>query len=343
MSWGGMTEDLPSISIVIPTLNSAGTLDLCLQSILKQDYPKHKVEVIVADGGSKDMTLEIAEKYRPDKILCNPLKSGEAGKAVGVGAAQNEIIALIDSDNILPTNDWLRRIVQPFKDILIAGSDPFCYTYRREDPLVTRYCALLGMNDPLCLYLGNYDRYCYITGRWTNRQVEAIDRGNYIKVKLDVMNIPTIGANGFLVRADLVRKAYDKPYFFDVDVVYNLAKNGQIWFAKCKVGIIHLYARNVGTFLGKTYRRVRDYLFYKRHGLRRYPWRINRLKLLQFALFTVLLFPLVRDSLRGYAKFPERAWLFHAIACWIVLLTYGTKLILNGSIKSNDLEIVVEQ
>jgi len=91
----------PSISIITPTYNSGKTLASCLDSIKTQDY-NGDIEIIIADGGSTDSTLEIAQKYT-DRIYPNPLKTGEAGKAAGVKHAKNEIIALIDSDNILPS------------------------------------------------------------------------------------------------------------------------------------------------------------------------------------------------------------------------------------------------
>ncbi|MDO8725183.1 MAG: glycosyltransferase [Candidatus Methanoperedens sp.] len=84
-----------SISIITPTYNSAKTLTSCLDSIKAQNY-KGDIEIIIADGGSTDSTLEIAQKYT-NKIYPNPLKTGEAGKAAGVKHAKNEIIALIDS------------------------------------------------------------------------------------------------------------------------------------------------------------------------------------------------------------------------------------------------------
>ena len=124
----------PSISIITPTYNSGKTLASCLDSIKTQDY-NGEIEIIIADGGSTDSTLEIAQKYT-DKIYPNPLKTGEAGKAAGVKQAKNEIIALIDSDNILPSRDWLSSM-KNFKKVLsnqgvlkeplyvIRGRNPF--------------------------------------------------------------------------------------------------------------------------------------------------------------------------------------------------------------------------
>ena len=137
----------PSISIITPTYNSAKTLTFCLDSIKNQDY-RGDIEIIIADGGSTDSTLVIAQKYT-DKIYPNPLKTGEAGKAAGVKHAKNEIIALIDSDNILPSKDWLSRMIEPFQDREIAGTEPLYYTYRKEDGYITRYCAMLGMNHTI--------------------------------------------------------------------------------------------------------------------------------------------------------------------------------------------------
>jgi len=319
-----MTEDLPSISIVIPTLNSARTLGPCLQSIFEQDYPKDKVEVIVVDGGSFDKTTDIAREYRAVKILRNPLRTGEAGKAVGAEMAKNELIAFIDSDNILPSLNWLKAMVTPFKDQEIAGTEPLYYARRERDPLITRYCALMGMNDVLCLFLGNYDRYSYMTGRWTELRVDTVDRGDYLLVKLDERNIPTMGANGFLVRTEAMKSVDYKPYLFDVDMVYQLVMADWNKYAKVKMAIVHIFAESLATYMKKTRRRIVDYLYYEELQARKYPWRsVNKLGILKFILYTLILAPTVRSSLRGYRKLPDRAWLFHPVSCWLTLFTYA--------------------
>jgi glycosyltransferase involved in cell wall biosynthesis len=317
-------NELPSISIVIPTYNAARVLGLCLESIRGQDYPRDKVELIIADAGSEDGSVEIARQFAADRILPNPLKTGEAGKAVGVRAATGEIIALVDSDNVLPGPDWLERMAEPFADAEIVGAEPIEYTHRPGDGYITRYCALMGMNDPLCFFLGNYDRYNYISQRWTAMPVEEEDCGPYLKVALDERRLPTIGANGFLVRREALLACDIGDYLFDIDVVYELTRMGRNRFAKVKTGIVHLFSGSVATFARKQRRRVRDYLYHRQAGQRKYPWGgLSKAGLLKFILYCLLLLPLLWQSASGYRRKADAAWWFHPLACWITLLTYG--------------------
>jgi glycosyltransferase involved in cell wall biosynthesis len=314
---------LPSISIVIPTYNSEKFLPLCLQSINEQDYPKDKLEIIVVDGGSTDHTIDIAKEFNVTKILHNSLRTGEAGKALGVKAASNEIIAFIDSDNILDRKDWFKRVVEPFQDEEIVGTEPLYYSYRKSDGYVTRYCALIGMNDPLCLFLGNYDRYSYLTGKWTELNVKQEDKGDYLKVELNEKAIPTIGANGFLIKREVLSKCSIGDYLFDIDVVYELVKQGYRKFAKVKIGIAHIFSDSISTFVRKQKRRIKDYTYYKKLGLRKYPWSsVTKDKLLRFISYTVLILPLLVQAIKGYLKKQDTAWFFHALACWITLVVY---------------------
>ena len=314
---------LPSISVVIPTYNSEKFLPLCLQSINEQDYPKDKLEIIVVDGGSTDHTIDIAKEFGVAKILHNPLRTGEAGKALGVKVAKNEIIAFIDLDNVLDRKDWFKRMVEPFEDEEIVGAEPLYYSYRREDGYITRYCALIGMNDPLCLFLGNYDRYSYLTGKWTELNVKQEDKGSYLKIELNEKAVPTIGANGFLIRRDILSKCSIGDYLFDIDIVYELIKQDYNKFAKVKIGVVHIFSDSTSMFIKKQKRRIRDYVRYKNLGLRKYPWSsISKGKLFKFIIYTALLFPLLAQAVGGYARRRDSAWFFHILACWITLLVY---------------------
>src|SRR3989304_4834253 len=80
----------PTVSILIPTLNASSVLGNCLESIKKQNYPAEKIEIIVADGGSSDGTVEIAKKYGAGDAW-SKLKTGEAGKAAALRARDNAL------------------------------------------------------------------------------------------------------------------------------------------------------------------------------------------------------------------------------------------------------------
>ncbi len=325
-----MASGLPSISIIIPTLNSARTFRESLESISSQDYPAEKLEVIVADGGSVDATMEIvrlmtARTYINIKVVQNRLKTGEAGKAAGLKHANGEIVAFIDSDNVLPDRAWMRRMVEPFAHPDVVASEPLEYVCRPEDGYITRYCAFLGMNDPLCLFLGNYDRYSAVTGKWTGMPYFAEDEGPWFKLRLDPSRFPTIGANGFMIRKEALDGCSTGDYLFDIDVVFELLRTRPgVRFAKVKTGIIHIFSGDVRTFMRKQMRRVRDYRHYSSLGLRKYPWKsVDTMAVARFILSCIVVFPLLFQSVKGYIKRPTAAWLFHPVACWLTLGVYG--------------------
>jgi glycosyltransferase involved in cell wall biosynthesis len=315
--------DKPSISIVIPTYNSSRSLADCLSSIYAQQYPREKLEIIIIDAGSSDATQKIASSKGVDKILENPLKTGEAGKAVGIDAASGEIIALIDSDNILEGEDWLENMVAPFEDPDVFCSECYALTYRSSDSLVDRYCALLGMNDPVHLFLGNYDRLSRLTGKWTGLPLAIQDKQSYYEVLLTPDCIPTMGANGCLIRKDILKEVDYRPYYFDIDVIYQLVQKGCRKAGFVKKGIIHLYCPDLKTFARKQKRRISDFLHYRRLGRRSYPHQQYFWGYVKFVVSTVLVFPLLIQALRGYMRKNDRAWFVHPFACWITLSTYA--------------------
>lgn len=315
-----------TVSVVIPTFNSARCIGSVLDALLACDMPRGDMELIICDAGSTDETLGICRAKGVDAILPNPLKTGEAGKAVGVKAARNDVIALIDSDNVVPDAGWLRAMLEPFNEPGIAASEPIAYYCRPGDGYITRYCARLGMNDPLCLFLGNYDRVCGVTGKWTGLPVEAADRGSWLEVTLRKGPIPTIGANGTCFRRSfLLHYLKDGAYLNDIDILYDaVSEAGAVKIAKVKTGIIHIFAGTARVFARKQRRRIEDFLYYRKAGGRSYPWSaLPKTGVAVFALCCVTVVPLVVQAVIGAVRAPDTCWLFHPVACWITLWCYG--------------------
>ena len=52
---------LPFVSLIIPTLNEEEYLDQTITSLLSNDYPDNKLEILIIDGLSTDNTLAIAK------------------------------------------------------------------------------------------------------------------------------------------------------------------------------------------------------------------------------------------------------------------------------------------
>ncbi|MCX6761930.1 MAG: glycosyltransferase family 2 protein [Candidatus Moranbacteria bacterium] len=324
-----MENNLPSISVYMATLNAEATLEECLSCLALQDYPKDKIELIVGDGGSTDSTISIINKYG-GKVFANPLKTAESGKAVALREAKNELALTLDSDNFLPDSGWLRKMVAPFMDAEIMLAEPIKYTWRREGGYIERYCALIGMNDPVCLFLGNYDRWNYLTKKWTEVPHEEKDLGGYLRIKLTKKGIPTVGANGTIFRTNFLKSINTGKYLFDIDVIAKeISEKGFVHIAKVKVGIIHTFCEaNFGKFIRKQKRRIRDYTFHKKNKSRVFDWSKFEiggeasLGLLQFLLYTILIFPLLIQALIGYSRKKDPAWFFHIPACWVTLIVY---------------------
>ena len=106
-----------TVSIIIPARNESERILPCLEQLLKQNYPKDKLEIIVVDDHSEDNTADIAEQagckvIRMKNITANSYK--KLAVESGVKASKGEIILTTDADCI-PGRNWVLEMVREFE------------------------------------------------------------------------------------------------------------------------------------------------------------------------------------------------------------------------------------
>jgi succinoglycan biosynthesis protein ExoA len=110
----------PRITVVVPVRNEEHHLGATLDSLLAQEFPRDRYEIIVVEGESTDATPRMAAEYaarHPDliRVVANPARIVSAGRNVGIAQARGELIAFVEG-HALVEPDFLATIEREFND-----------------------------------------------------------------------------------------------------------------------------------------------------------------------------------------------------------------------------------
>jgi len=113
----------PKVSIIIRTKNEEKYLGQLLEKLRQQTFKDF--EIIIVDNESTDKTLEIAKKFKVDKILtiADRKFSYPSSANLGISSAGGEFIVLVSGHCIPITNTWLKDGLKNFTDPQVAGID----------------------------------------------------------------------------------------------------------------------------------------------------------------------------------------------------------------------------
>jgi len=109
----------PHVSIIMPIRNEAAYIVGCLNSVLSQDYPVDRMEILIADGMSNDNTRLIIRKISegiqvPVIIIDNPSRIVATGMNLAIRRAKGDIIVRVDGHTSIEP-DYVRRCVETIK------------------------------------------------------------------------------------------------------------------------------------------------------------------------------------------------------------------------------------
>jgi glycosyltransferase involved in cell wall biosynthesis len=99
----------PTISVLITSYDYGRFIEECIDSVLAQEYPTGRVEIVVVDDGSTDDTAERVRKYGSKINYIRKTNGGQASALnVGFTKSSGEIISLLDADDYFLPGKLLR-------------------------------------------------------------------------------------------------------------------------------------------------------------------------------------------------------------------------------------------
>ncbi len=123
-------------SVVVPFLNEEEHIEQCIRSLVEQDFPGERRQLIFIDNGSTDRSWEIVESFPEITLLAQEKKSSYAARNKGITHATGKILAFTDADCAVDRS-WLSKIYKEME------SGP--------EILLGRRCFIHGCSDLLCM------------------------------------------------------------------------------------------------------------------------------------------------------------------------------------------------
>lgn len=312
-------DNLPKVSFIIPTLNASKFLPACLKAIKSQNYPKDKIEIIVADGGSTDSTRQIARKYNA-RIIDNPEVLHEPGKARASSVATGKIFFFTDSDNELSNTNWVKDMTKPYienPNLNIEGFLAQTIPPKNWNSF-DRYMGYLG-TDPFTWFIY---RSAANPQTW-GKSYKPIKSTNKYKIyKFEVKNHPLLGlSQGFGTISSFKREKLGHSDDI-ISGIKLIAEGGLIAYVPT-AGIYHYHVSDMSEFLRKYTWRIRNNLNQKIKGMglinrQQYLNRSRKLRQVIFPLYSLtIILPLI-DSLILFRKYKDPVVFWHVIGCLIL-------------------------
>lgn len=153
------------ISIIVPVYNVEKYLNKCINSLVLQDYPMEKYEIILVDDGSTDQSGIICDKFstKYDNVYSLHKKNGGLSDArnYGLEYAKGEYIIFVDSDDYIENNS-LSRIVKNCK----KQGEPDVFFLKAKKLFSNGYIASYDTDMDISFYRnGKKNAISYIASR----------------------------------------------------------------------------------------------------------------------------------------------------------------------------------
>jgi cellulose synthase/poly-beta-1,6-N-acetylglucosamine synthase-like glycosyltransferase len=115
----GTWSEPPRVSLIVAAYDEEEVIEAKVVNALALDYPRERLELIVASDGSTDATAERARAAGADLVLDLPRGGKVAAQNAAAERASGEVLAFSDANSVWAP-DALRHLVEPFADPAVA-------------------------------------------------------------------------------------------------------------------------------------------------------------------------------------------------------------------------------
>ncbi|HEY2773601.1 MAG TPA: glycosyltransferase family 2 protein [Candidatus Binatia bacterium] len=204
------------ISVIIPMRNEQDWIERCLGSVLAQDWPRDRMEVLVADGMSSDESPRLLDALaaRDPRVrrIDNPGLIVPTGLNLAIAAARGEVIARIDAHTVIE-RDYLRRGIELLERTGASnvGGPMVC---RGGGPIATAIAAAMASRFGIgaAFHYANEERDCdtVYMGMWPREVFERVGLFDeeFVRNQDDELSYRIRKAGGRIVVSPLMRSLY---------------------------------------------------------------------------------------------------------------------------------------
>ena len=171
----------PTVTVLLPVLDEADTIDACLTSLAGQEYPG-RLTIVVADGGSVDGTLERLGAWKarlPDLLtIDNPGRVQSTGLNLAASAADGEVLVRADAHTTYAP-DYVARSVET---LLTTNATAVGGTQRPEGTTAFGRAVAAAMTSPMTVGPARF-RHADSLGEADTVYLGAFRRADFLELR----------------------------------------------------------------------------------------------------------------------------------------------------------------
>lgn len=116
----GHSERLHTVAVIVAARNEEANIERCLNSLLRQDYPREKYSITVVDDQSTDRTAELVQRISGWNPIVRLLRVGDRPSGIspkihaldtGIRNTRSELVFTTDADCVVPAT-WISAVVK---------------------------------------------------------------------------------------------------------------------------------------------------------------------------------------------------------------------------------------